>query len=288
MMFTYDVKEKPLYLYNENHVYADVVLAGQSTLSTIKFNFTRIGDAASSTTVAPTTTEDPLYPIPSGDVSDYSIVVNVSGKTLAKFRQEGNRQMFKRTLSKMAQAFCIKNDIRPSKPITTSSIDILWTSECPATWTNCAPCVSCGFAIPLFFNKSATTRDYQLTADNLDSMWREYADNYLDGGLRVCQPPDTVGLVKWQLIAFSAITVIFVIGLLVIRHFTIRINDRIRSKILKSDDQWSDKKSILKDLGPHPLQEMPQIFEDTISDHNQYALISNPVEPVLRKTFEGK
>nr|CAH7759358.1 unnamed protein product [Callosobruchus chinensis] len=244
--------------------------------------------AATSTSNAPTTTETPLYPTPSGNVSDYSIVVYVSGKTLAQFRAPSTKQMFKEALSEMAKEFCSEHSIKPSIPITASTVDILWTSECPPLWTECAPCASSGFAIPLNFNTTAPPHEYELTAQNLDSMWRKYAVKYLKEGLTVCPPPDTVKLVKWQLIAFSAITVTFVVILLVIRYFTIRINDRIRGKTLKIDEQWSNKQSILKDLGPHPLQEMPPIFEDSITDHNQYVLVPNPVEQTYTTPLEGK
>nr|CAH7759356.1 unnamed protein product [Callosobruchus chinensis] len=289
LLFTYSIKEKPVYLYNGNQVYAEVILVGHSTQSKIKLNFTRIGEAAAtSTSNAPTTTETPLYPTPSGNVSDYSIVVYVSGKTLAQFRAPSTKQMFKEALSEMAKEFCSEHSIKPSIPITASTVDILWTSECPPLWTECAPCASSGFAIPLNFNTTAPPHEYELTAQNLDSMWRKYAVKYLKEGLTVCPPPDTVKLVKWQLIAFSAITVTFVVILLVIRYFTIRINDRIRGKTLKIDEQWSNKQSILKDLGPHPLQEMPPIFEDSITDHNQYVLVPNPVEQTYTTPLEGK
>lgn len=125
-------------------------------------------------------------------------------------------------------SICISEKIK-SYIFRTNNVILQEIIECSVSWPNYKNCVSLTFSVPIELENEPDSpwSGYQLTSEHLQIMWNNYAKKYLKDGLYIYNPPDPTPWLKFQLILFSSVTLIFVICLIAIRQISIKISKKL-------------------------------------------------------------
>jgi hypothetical protein len=145
---------------------------------------------------------------------------------------------------------------------------------CPSSWRNADSCVSVEFALPVPIVKideddkenqykvNTTNFDYELTEDNLRSMWNKYAEEILKGKeIKIFEKQNSLELLMWIGVSLGVITIFLIVLYGIWRMDEMNAYRRFRNK--RSDSIVPDnneKPSMPEDQGRYI--DPPPFFDD--------------------------
>ncbi|KAG5893136.1 hypothetical protein JTB14_034156 [Gonioctena quinquepunctata] len=269
-LFTYNVTGEPSYIFNRNKIYAHF---NGSEKSSFTANFSIIGEATTTTTTEITTSTQ-FLPTPSiNDTAD--ITVFLSGKNPADYKDQAILNNLKDAIRKMTTEYC-ENNFQLADEITLNNVKISMISACHSSWPNYETCSEITFGVPVNQKEISQWTGYQLNSHHLKIMWDRYHEKYLED-LYVYDIPDSVSWVRWQIVLFVVVTLLFLTGLLALRHISEKLARRS-----KSDDTDSilpeSKRNSEVSLSQHYLQEIPPLFENAYPLYNVQVFPDEPFE----------
>ncbi|XP_066249721.1 uncharacterized protein [Euwallacea similis] len=259
LMFSYNVIGTPSYLYNHNEVEANYV--GTNTLNSFTIRFSRVGEALTTTSQAPSTTT--LHPMPTASPEESATLTVFLGRKGATTYDEAATQILRQAISKMGIDYCEQQNCPLNESITQNNVKIILITACPIYWENYESCANLTFALPIIKNtkqvKSEIWDGYQLSSSNLKVMWDNYARQYLiHAGLDVYEVPNVMKILTERLIVFCIIIVTLIVMILIAQAIMNKM--KRRRKLSDTTSIVNEPHNRSSQLMPHYLQELPPLF----------------------------
>ncbi|XP_066151377.1 uncharacterized protein [Euwallacea fornicatus] len=259
LIFSYKVMGMLSYLYNHNEVEANYIETNDT--NSFKIQFSRVGEALTTTSKAPSTTT--LSPMPTASPEESATLTVFLGPKGAATYGKAEIQVLTQAISNMGIEYCNEQNCPIKKPITQNNVNITMITTCPMLWENYENCINLTFSLPIIKTNKVTSeiwKGYQLSSSNLKIMWDSNARKYLKQvGLDIFEIPNVSKILIERLIVFCIIIVTLIIMILIARAIMNKIKRR-RRKLSDTISITNEPHNRSSQLMPHYLQELPPLF----------------------------